>query len=216
MKIKFVGHASFLITASNGITVLTDPYRAGAFGGAIGFDPIAERADVATISHDHEDHADTSSLPGQPLIIRKEAQAKGITFDVVSSFHDDQQGAARGPNRIFAFNIDGIRICHFGDLGHLLSSNQINVLGKVNVALIPVGGKFTIDPSEAWQILTALRPNIAIPMHFKTPKVGFPLASIDQFVRGKTNVRREIRSEISLEASALPEPIQIIVLPPAN
>lgn len=216
MKIKFVAHASFLITASDGVSILTDPYRAGAFSGAIAYDPITERADVVTISHDHEDHADTSSLPGQPLLIRQEAQAKGITFDVVPSFHDKEQGAARGPNRIFVFEVDGIRICHFGDLGHALTSEQINALGKVNVALIPVGGKFTIDPTEAWQILTALRPNIAIPMHFKTPKVGFPLASVDQFLEGKANVRREIGSEITLEASTLPEPIQIIFLPATN
>ena len=216
MKIKFLGHASFLITASDGISVLTDPYQAGAFGGAIGYDPIGERADVVTISHDHEDHAGTANLPGQPLIVRGECRAKGLTFDVVPSFHDNQGGSDRGENRIFLFEADGVRICHFGDLGHILSSDQISALGKVNVALIPVGGKFTVDPTEAWQIATELQPNIVVPMHFKTPKVGFPLASIEQFLEEKTNVRREIGSEISLDSSSLPDPIQVVFLPPAN
>jgi len=84
------------------------------------------------------------------------------------------------------------------------------------VAMIPVGGKFTIGPSEAWELVKRFLPNIVIPMHFKTPKIGFPLASIEQFLEGKTDVRREIGSEISLEKSLLPEPIQIVFLPPAN
>ncbi len=216
MKIKFLGHASFVITASDNTAILTDPYQPGAFGGAIGYDSITDRVDVATISHEHEDHAGISGLTSRPLIVRGECRAKGITFDALSTYHDDQEGQARGENRIFAFEVDEIRVCHFGDLGHTLTPEQVEALGKVNVALIPVGGEFTVGPSEAWEIITQLNPNIVIPMHFKTPKVGFPLATIDRFLEGKSNVRREIGSEIHLSAESLPEPIQIVFLPPAN
>ncbi len=216
MKIKFLGHSTFLITGSNGVSVLTDPYQTGAFGGAIGFDPISDGADVVTVSHEHEDHAATSAVPGQPLIVRSECQAKGIVFDVIPTFHDQNQGASRGDNRIFLFDIDGIKVAHFGDLGHIPTPRQVKQLEGVNVAMIPVGGKFTIGPSEAWELVKRFLPNIVIPMHFKTPKIGFPLASIEQFLEGKTDVRREIGSEISLEKSLLPEPIQIVFLPPAN
>ena len=82
--------------------------------------------------------------------------------------------------------------------------------------MVPVGGKFTIGPSEAWELVKQFRPNIVIPMHFKTPKIGFPLASVEQFLEGKTDVQRKIGSEISLEKSQLPQPIQIVFLPPAN
>ncbi len=216
MKIKFLGHAAFLVTSSDGTTVVTDPYQPGAFGGAIGYDSITDRVDIATISHEHEDHAGVSSLTSRPLIVRGECRAKGLTFDIVSTFHDDQDGQARGENKIFIFDVDGVRVAHFGDLGHLLSQEQTEALGKVNVALIPVGGKFTIGPSEAWQVATDLKPNIVIPMHYKTPKVGFPLATIDQFLEGKSNVRREIGSVLEISADSLPEPIQIVFLPPAN
>jgi len=137
-------------------------------------------------------------------------------FDVIPTFHDQNQGASRGDNRIFLFDIDGIKVAHFGDLGHIPTPRQVKQLEGVNVAMIPVGGKFTIGPSEAWELVKRFLPNIVIPMHFKTPKIGFPLASIEQFLEGKTDVRREIGSEISLEKSLLPEPIQIVFLPPAN
>jgi L-ascorbate metabolism protein UlaG (beta-lactamase superfamily) len=216
MKIKFLGHSAFLITGSNGVSVLTDPFEAGSFGGSVGYDAITDAADIVTISHEHEDHAGISALPGQPLIVRSECQAKGIAFDVIPTFHDQNHGASRGDNRVFLFTIDGIRVAHFGDLGHPLSPKQVQQLEGVNVAMVPVGGKFTIGPSEAWELVKQFRPNIVIPMHFKTPKIGFPLASVEQFLEGKTDVQRKIGSEISLEKSQLPQPIQIVFLPPAN
>lgn len=216
MRIKWLGHAAFLITSEKGLRIITDPYSP-AFGG-IRYKRIDEEADIVLVSHDHGDHNAVSDVRGKPVVVRGPGyhRIRDIEIKGIESFHDDAKGKSRGPNTIFCFAVDEIKICHLGDLGHLLSPDQVRDIGEVNVLLIPVGGFFTIGPTEATHVVEALRPNIVIPMHFKTPKCDFPISGVDEFLKGKERVRREKRSEMEITKEALPEPVEIIVLEHAN
>ncbi|MBN2328218.1 MAG: MBL fold metallo-hydrolase [Candidatus Omnitrophica bacterium] len=216
MIIKFLGHSCFFIQSDDGTSILTDPYKSGAYGGALTYEPIAESADIVTLSHEHEDHAELNSLPNQPLIIRADCRALGLVFDVVDTFHDNVGGKERGANRVILFSIDDIRIAHLGDLGHILTPEQVEKMGEVDVLLIPIGGRFTIDPDQASQVVKQIHPKIAIPMHFKTDKCGFPIERVDTFLQGKSNVKRSPTSEVVLRKEDLSQDPSILYIPPSN
>jgi L-ascorbate metabolism protein UlaG (beta-lactamase superfamily) len=217
MKIKWYGHAAFLITSDQGVKIITDPYESGAYGGALGYGKINDQADIALTSHEHADHNDTKNLPGSPQIIKETGSKtiKGISFKGISVYHDPSKGSERGQNIIFSFSVDGINICHLGDLGHILSETEVKEIGAVDLLLIPVGGFYTIDHQEAERVASQVNPKILIPMHYKTEKCGLPIASADDFVKGKTNIRWAKVSEVALNKSDLPKQMEILVLEPA-
>lgn len=217
MKIKYLGHSCFLITAEDGTKIITDPYEPGGLDGSLKHGAIGEPADVVTVSHQHADHNYAQGVPGNPVVVSGEGShaAHGIEFKGVASFHDASQGKERGPNTVFTFTVDGVTIAHLGDLGHRLTDDQLAQLGKVNVLLIPVGGFFTIDAAQATGIIDQLKPLIIIPMHAKNPKVDFPIAPVNDFLSGKERVGRIGGSEIEITADSLPTKTEIMVLEPA-
>ena len=214
MKIKWLGHAAFLLTARDGTRVITDPYATGA---GLSYGEIRESADVVLVSHEHMDHNSVQGVGGSPEVIRGAGihRAKGIEFKGVASFHDPSGGKQRGPNTIFCFALDEIKFCHLGDLGHVLSKEQVAQIGQVDVLFIPVGGFFTIDANEATQVAKQLKPKVIVPMHFKTPKCDYPITPVEDFLRGKERVRKVGSSEVEIEANSLPEATSIWVLEPA-
>lgn len=216
MIIKYLGHSSFLFKADDGTTVLTDPYKPGAYGGALTYAAITDSADIVILSHEHEDHADLQSLPNQPLVVRSEARVRGIEFDVVPTYHDNAGGKERGKNRLTCFIMDDIRVCHAGDLGHVLSEQQVRDAGVVDVLLLPVGGRFTIGPAEATRVMDQLRPKVVIPMHFKTDKCGFPIEPVNLFLEGKSEIKRSPTSEVILHKKDLPASCTVLYIPPGN
>lgn len=211
MKVKWLGHASFLLTSEQGIRVITDPYTPE---GPLSYGGIEEMADIVTVSHEHGDHNNASAVRGNPKVVRKTgtSRAREIEFTGVSTFHDTGQGAQRGPNTVFCFAIDGVRVCHLGDLGHMLSDQEISEIGKVDLLLTPVGGYFTIDAAVATEICNRLNPRVVIPMHYKTPKCDYPIADAGAFLRGRANVRRVADSEVELKRGKLPQATETIVL----
>jgi L-ascorbate metabolism protein UlaG (beta-lactamase superfamily) len=209
MKIKWLGHACFVITSDTGIKIITDPY---VTGGALSYGEIEESADIVTVSHEHGDHNNVSAVQGNPRVVRGTAELKGIRFKGIPTYHDDVGGKSRGGNTILSFEVDRIRVCHLGDLGHQLSAQQVAELGSVDILLIPVGGFFTIDAKVASQVCNQLAPKLVIPMHYKTNKCEFPIASVDEFLRGKKDVSRLDASEVEFKQGELPASTQIIVL----
>jgi len=150
------------------------------------------------------------------VVVTTSGEVSGISFEVIESFHDDAGGAQRGSNRIFCFEVDDVRVCHLGDLGHPLTAEQVTAIGEVDVLLIPVSGAATIDASQAADVVTQLRPAVVIPMHFKTPQIDFPFAPVDEFLAGKDNVGRTGLSEVSICSDDLGAEPRIVVLQPAN
>jgi len=217
MIIRYLGHACFLVTDADGIRIVFDPYEPGGFNGGIGYGPIKEPADIVVVSHDHADHNYVAGVPGNPRVIKGPGvqSEEIILFRGIAAKHDASGGSERGENTIFCADIDDVRLCHLGDLGHELTPAQVEEIGSIDVLLCPVGGLFTIDAQAATRVVESLGPRITIPMHFKTAKITFPLAPVDDFLRGKTNVRRENGSEITVTQETLPAEPQIIVLDPA-
>ncbi len=213
MKIKWYGHAAFLITSDQGVKIITDPYESGAFGGTLSYGEIPEEADIVTVSHDHADHY-TTRLKGKPYILNSEGKKtiKGIEFLGISTYHDTSKGKERGKNLLFLFTLDGIRVCHCGDLGHRLSKEELNKVGKVDLLLIPVGGYYTMEPSESIKVCGDIGPKVIIPMHYKTEKCNFPIMGVEEFLKGWKDVKRMISSEIELSMNTLPQQREVIVL----
>jgi len=214
MKIKYYGHAAFLITSDQGLKIMIDPYEPGAFGGQLSYGKIKDQADIVLTSHDHADHNYTKDLPGTPQVVKGSGSKtiKGISIKGISTYHDPSKGSERGANTIFTFKIDNIQLCHLGDLGHLLSDKELAEIGPVDILMIPVGGVFTIDPIEATRVAEQIKPKILIPMHFKTEKCGFPIATVEDFLKGKKNTRRPKASEATFDKATLPQQMEIVVL----
>lgn len=194
--------------------IITDPYTVG---GGIAYSPINETADVVLISHDHGDHSNVSAVQGNPDVIKGSGPhtAGGVQFRGIATYHDGAQGKQRGANTIFCFTMDDIKLCHLGDLGHALTAEQVKEIGAVDVLFVPVGGFYTIDASEAGKVCALLDPRLVIPMHFKTAGCAFPIAGVDDFLKGKEHVHRAGSSEIEIEREALPLAAEIVVLEPA-
>ena len=215
MKVKWIGHSCFLIISKDGLRIITDPY---AIGGGINYPPIKETADVIVVSHEHLDHNNISAVQGKPEVVRGSGikTARGIQFRGIATYHDNSQGKQRGPNVAFCFILDGIRLCHLGDLGHLLSQAQVVEIGSVDMLFIPIGGSYTIDANGASQVCNQLGPKTIIPMHFKTPECTYPIAGVDDFLKGKRSVRRTSSSEAEFELEKLPDIAEVVILKPTS
>lgn len=211
MKLKWLGHACFLITSDAGLKIITDSY---SVGGGVGYSPIKETADIVTVSHGHSDHNNVAAIGGNPEVVTGSGvrEVKGIKIKGVDTHHDESEGKARGNNVVFCLSVDGVKVCHLGDLGHRLSSQQIAEIGAVDVLLIPVGGFFTIDAFVASQVCDDLKPKVIVPMHYKTSKLDYPVAGVEDFLKGKKNVKKIDSSEVELKAGQLPGATEIVVL----
>lgn len=177
MKIRYLGHSCFLLTESTGTSIVTDPY------GDVGFEMPSVTADVVTISHDHYDHNNDKAVGGNPVIIKEEGNYEigGVGITAIKSYHDDENGAKRGENLIFKFRMDGLEICHLGDIGEECSSSLLEMLLPVHVLLIPVGGTYTIDAEQAKEYVDRIMPSVVVPMHYKTKGLNLDIDKVGAF-----------------------------------
>lgn len=179
MKIEWIGHACFRLTAQDGTVVITDPYDE-----SVGIEMIPLKADLITMSHEHHDHNDTSMIVGDPVIARgpQLACAGSVTARAVNSWHDDAQGALRGFNTVRIFGIDGLKIVHMGDRGCMPDEDVLEAIEGADVMMIPVGGTYTVDAAGAKAIVDRVRPACVIPMHVKTAHCPYPIAKVNEFL----------------------------------
>ena len=220
MKLRWLGHSAWLITASDGTKIVFDPFEAGAYDGGISYPPINVTADVLLMSHTgHPDHGAASAVKGSPqtFTVAGAHTAKGIAITGLDTFHDEEKGNARGKNVVFSVEVDGVKVTHCGDLGHEPTDAQYDALAGgagaagragakgTNVLLIPVGGFFTIDAKMATKIVQRLKPNVCLPMHYKTTMCAFPIAPVTDFTRGKSPVEQK-PNEIEITKATLPPP----------
>ena len=211
MKITWIGHACFLLEGVEG-RVLTDPFDA-----EVPYDfPDKLTADIVSMSHSHFDHNAAHRVQGDPAVLEATGhiEVRGISLVGIASHHDDQGGAERGPNIIYTFDLDGLRIAHLGDLGEPLNPNQLAALSKVEVLLAPVGGHFTIDAQQAANLCASL-PNlrVAIPMHFKTDRIAeWPIETVEPFEKIMDNVRRIGASQVEITRDLLPASTEVWIL----
>lgn len=172
MTVTWLGHACFLLE-QDGYRIVTDPYT-----GVPGYPALEVEAHEVYCSHGHFDHNYTDAVT---LLPKRESP---FSVKEVSSFHDGERGALRGENTIRVFAAGGVRVCHLGDLGHSLSENQAEAVGKCDVLLVPVGGVFTVDAAGAKAVCDALRLRIAVPMHYRHAPYGLEKVSgAEDFLR---------------------------------
>jgi len=214
MKIEWIGHACFCITSEKGLKIITDPYETG-FRNIINYGPVDESADIVTVSHEHGDHNNVAAVSGNPTVVKDTGttSAKGIEFKGIGVYHDQAKGAERGPNTIFVFEVDGIRIAHLGDLGHPLSAEGLRALEGTEVMLAPTGGPMaTLEMQEAIDVWESIKPAVVIPMHFKTERCTFPRYSAEDLISLRPAASKINASSVTLTKDELPEPTEIMIL----
>ena len=179
MKITWYGHACFALESADG-RVVFDPYAPGKVPGW----KLPElEAELVLCSHGHTDHswAEGVTLSGRPF-------TGSVTQ--IPSFHDDRGGALRGENTISVVEAEDLRIAHMGDIGCMLTAEQLSALGRVDLMMIPVGGHYTVDARGAREIVQAVKPGIVIPMHFRGRGFGFPvIGKVEPFLKFAGNVK---------------------------
>lgn len=204
MKITWIGHSCFKIE-SFGASIITDPY---ADDYVPGLKPVRETANIVLCSHGHGDHNAVECVtiqenPQNPFTIKK-----------IESFHDDTNGSQRGTNTIHIIDDGDFKLVHFGDQGCQLSKEQIEALSGVDIALIPVGGFYTVNAKEAFDILESIKPNLIIPMHYKRDSFGFDVISgVEDFAAMYEHVNDLGRTYIETDEISGYRPMVYILTP---
>jgi len=208
LDITWYGHACFRIR-DRGVAIVTDPYDK-----AIGLSMPRIRADVVTVSHGHEGHSSQRGLRGHPQLLQGpgEYEIGGVFITGVPTFHDRDGGRKQGRNVAFLFDYGDMTVCHLGDLGHVLTQEQVEMLDGVNVLLVPAGGGSTLSVSEATQVVGQIEPNIVIPMHYHTPGLARDLAPVSGFLKAMGVSQSTVQDALKVSASTLPQDEQVIVL----
>ncbi len=185
MEIRWFGHSFFEVITNSKvkkeIQIFFDPYSP-----EIGIEPPTDlEADIVFTSHDHKDHNHTPIFKRIDLLIKNagEYSVKGLDIKGISSFHDNAEGRERGANVIYTLEAEKIRLAHLGDLGHLLTDEQLKKIDGVDVLFLPVGGPCSISGKEAVKVAKQIEPKIIIPMHYKIPGVNFEMKELTDFLK---------------------------------
>lgn len=217
VKIEYMGMSCFLISTSGGTRIITDPFHSDSQ--ILHPELRKEPADVVTVSCGNYAHCYVYAVGGMPYVyrIKKPTELMGITFRGVSTQHLEMKdvGTTRpGENVVMCFEVEGIRFCHLGALGHRLSDGQVKEIGRVDVLMVPVGGVSTLPVEDAAIVCGQLDPRIVIPMHYRSERCVYSdWATVDDFLEGKENVvKYRGFGEIILSAGELPKETQIVAL----
>lgn len=209
ISITYFGHSAFRIRGKKA-TVVTDPYDESVFARVM----TKVAADIVTVSHSHHDHNAVSRVIGEPFVVDRpgEYEIKGVFILGVPSFHDSEKGARRGKNTIFVIELDGVKICHLGDLGHKLTDRQEEEINGVDILMVPVGGVYTLDASGAVEVVNQVEPKVVMPMHYQLSDSKIKLHSLDKFLNeiGEKEVQR--RDVLKVGKDKFSEERKVVVL----
>jgi L-ascorbate metabolism protein UlaG (beta-lactamase superfamily) len=208
MEIGWLGHSCFIIKGKER-TIVTDPCHP-----ELGYSLGEPEADIVTLSHFHPGHSYIEGIANNPKQIKGpgEYELGGIFVTGIASFHDNEEGRIKGKNTIYIIEIDGMTLCHLGDLGHRLTPELIEEIGAIDILFLPVGEASTISIDIAVEIMGQLNPPMVIPMHYKTDAVVVNLQTVDRFLN-KMGVREpEVKAKLSITKSSLPTNTQVVLL----
>jgi L-ascorbate metabolism protein UlaG (beta-lactamase superfamily) len=208
MDINWLGHSCFRIKGSHA-TVITDPYSP-----EIGYSLGKVSANIVTLSHQHPGHCYAKGIGGSPKIVERpgEYEIGGVLIIGIGTFHDKEKGGSRGKNTAYLLEIDEVTVCHLGDLGHMLTDEQVEEIDDVDILLLPVGGVSTINAATAAAVVRQIEPKIVIPMHYQTPALKFELEPVDKFLKEIGAKQVEPLPKLSVSKSSLPASTQVILL----
>ncbi len=212
MDIISLGHSSFRFKGKSA-SVVTDPYDPKM----VGLKYSGVEGDIVTVSHNHHDHNQASLVKNAKKTVAGpgEYEIMGVSILGFASYHDDAKGEKRGQNTIFVFEMDDLRLCHLGDLGHELSEDLIEALGDIDVLFVPVGGEFTLGPEAAVRVVQAVEPAITIPMHYQEPGISQEnfkaLAPVEAFLK-EVGLTVERLPKLTVKKEDLGEDQKVVVL----
>lgn len=216
--LTWYGQSFFIITSQSGTKIAFDPYHVQD---AIHYSPPSVSADAVFVSHEHPDHNNVGLLKGKPKVLGPisrgtrsgtlEIGRSKFPYKSVFGYHDADEGKQRGTDTINIVTVDGVSICHLGDLGARLTAEQVKEIGPVDILLIPVGGYYTIDAATASEVVNQLKPKVVIPMHYQTPKTKLPISGVEPFIKGKNNAKN-IGHTYTFNEKSLPTKTTILVM----
>jgi L-ascorbate metabolism protein UlaG (beta-lactamase superfamily) len=189
--------------------IITDPFPPD-----LGYSLGKPTANIVTVSHQHPSHSYIQGVGGEPRIVKGpgEYEISGVLIIGVATFHDAEGGQKRGKNTVYLMEVDGVAVCHLGDLGHVLTAKQVEEIGDVDVLLLPVGGVSTIDAPLATEVIRQLEPKAVVPMHYKTPAISRELDPVERFLKEMGMEPVEPRPKLTVSKSNLPASTQVFLL----
>jgi L-ascorbate metabolism protein UlaG (beta-lactamase superfamily) len=208
VEITLLGHSCFRLRGRD-VTLITDPFVPAEGSLRIG-------ADIVTVSHDQEGHNGVGAVDGTPRVVTGpgEYEIKGVLITGVGTFHDAEHGRARGRNTVYLIEMDDLRVCHLGDLGHELSTEQIEEIGTVDVLLVPAGGPHVINSAQVAEVIGQLEPCIVVPMDWTEAGDGRPTGALDKFCHEMGIKEVEPQPRLNVSKTSLPSETQVVVLEP--
>jgi len=217
MEITWYGHSCFRLTERNYATVVTDPYD----NKSIGYDSLRLKSDIVTVSHDAPGHNNTDAVKGTSHIIDGAGEFEiggvfitGVQADPASARKKakSKDGEASARNTIYVFDYDGITVAHLGDLQEIPTQSEIESLGTINVALVPVGGGGGLNAAKAAEVISLIEPNLVIPMHYSTPDAKVSLEPLNKFIKEMGLSKAENQPSLKVTRSGLPGETHVVVL----
>jgi L-ascorbate metabolism protein UlaG (beta-lactamase superfamily) len=214
MEITWYGHSCFRLTERNYATVVTDPFD----NKSVGYDSLKLRSDIVTVSHDAPGHNNTDVVKGTSHVINGAGEFEiggvfitGVQTDGGSGKKkkDKEKGAQ---NTVYVFDYDGITVAHLGDLQEVPTQAEIEALGTINVALVPVGGGGALNAAKAAEIISVIEPNLVIPMHYSTPAAKVSLDSLNKFIKEMGLSKPDTQPSLKVTRSGLPGETKVVVL----
>ena len=208
MDINWLGHSCFRIRGSHA-TVITDPYSP-----SLGYSLGKPTARIVTVSHQHLGHSYIQGIGDEPRLVTEpgEYEISGVLIIGIATFHDEEKGQKRGKNSAYLIEVDEVSVCHLGDLGHVLTTDQVEELGNVDVLLLPVGGVSTINAPMAAEVVRQLEPKVVVPMHYKTEALNWELEPAERFLKEMGIKEVNSQPKLSFTKSSLPATMQVLLL----
>jgi L-ascorbate metabolism protein UlaG (beta-lactamase superfamily) len=208
VDVTWLGQSCFRLRG-RGAAVVTDPYTP-----AIG-PRLRLEGNLVTISHEHENHSNVQSVKDAHVIAGPgEYEVAGVTVRGLPTFHDDQKGAEHGRNTVYVIELDDVRVCHLGDLGHTLDDRALETIGNVDVLLVPVGGGRALDGARAAEVVRQVEPRYVVPMHYGHPSLKTDLAPVERFLKEMSVPEAEPQSKLTVQASSAEAETKVVVLEP--
>jgi len=211
LDVTWLGHGCFRLRGRSA-AVVTDPYPP-----AIGLKLSRMDAEVVTVSHDHDNHSYTQVVREGAYEIRGpgEYEVAGVSVIGVPTYHDSEKGAKQGRNTVYLIEIDDVRVCHLGDLGHKLGDVEAETVASPDVLLVPVGGQTAMNGAQAAEVVRQLEPRYVVPMHYAIPGLKLQLDPIDRFLKEMGVTSSEPQAKLAVQKSSVTEyETKVVVLEP--
>ncbi len=210
MEITWYGHSCFRLAERNYATVVTDPYDSKT----VGYDVLKLKAEIVTVSHDAPGHNNSDAVKGTTHVITGpgEFEIGGVFITAVQTENGGKKSKDRVRNTVYVFDYEGLTVAHLGDLQQIPTQSEIELLGTVNVALVPVGGGGSLNAAKAAEVVSMLEPNLVIPMHYATKDSKIKLDDLNKFIKEMGLSKQEAQPMLKVTRSSLPQETHVVVL----